>query len=596
MHHSIQWLLALTLSLFFIGSPLLAQSDSSTTPPLNPKDLSYAYGYNFAKDLAGNDNFSAKERETRFLLKGFKKALSGLDTTKLNQVIESLMARLDAGQPATETKAAREIAYNLGYNAVGNLMNLLELSPKALHYGFLKKGYTDFEKGKDPRFDEEQRLALLTQFFQENQALVQARYEKEREELAAKNLEEAEAFLKENGQKTGVETTPSGLQYQIIKAGTGESPSVGNRVKVHYTGTFIDGQTFDSSIDRGEPAVFSLSEVIKGWQEGIPMMKTGARYRFFVPPNLGYGSEPPPSIAPNAVLIFDVELLEVVSDTGLYSNRSVLSYAYGYLMYKGMKGIGLTEAEQDPAIFIEGHNAGFQGDLDRLEKAQQLVENRLQSRTPTTTPEAAKELAFALGFVSSAMLVQELEVRLEDFDEAILNQGIQDAAAEADPVYTDQDMQDAIKGYFEPKQKAKQARQDTENASIAADNKAMAQAFLEKNKAKNGVITTESGLQYEVLQEGTGERPTLSSTVTTHYVGELLDGAVFDSSVERGEPASFQLGQVIQGWQEGLALMKEGAKYRFYIPSELAYGDQGAGGSIPPGSLLIFEVELLKVE
>jgi FKBP-type peptidyl-prolyl cis-trans isomerase len=119
-------------------------------------------------------------------------------------------------------------------------------------------------------------------------------------------------------------------------------------------------------------------------------------------------------------------------------------------------------------------------------------------------------------------------------------------------------------------------------------------AFLEENAKRDEVVTLESGLQYEVLEEGDGEKPEATDTVTTHYEGRLLDGTVFDSSYQRGEPASFPLNRVIAGWTEGLQLMSPGAKYRLYVPSELAYGDRGAG-SIPPNSTLIFDVELLEI-
>jgi FKBP-type peptidyl-prolyl cis-trans isomerase FklB len=120
--------------------------------------------------------------------------------------------------------------------------------------------------------------------------------------------------------------------------------------------------------------------------------------------------------------------------------------------------------------------------------------------------------------------------------------------------------------------------------------------FLAENKKKKGVTTTTSGLQYEVIKEGTGPKPALTDEVTTHYHGTLISGKVFDSSVDRKEPASFPLNGVIKGWQEGLQLMNTGSKYRFYVPSELAYGDRGAGADIGPGTTLIFEVELISIK
>lgn len=120
--------------------------------------------------------------------------------------------------------------------------------------------------------------------------------------------------------------------------------------------------------------------------------------------------------------------------------------------------------------------------------------------------------------------------------------------------------------------------------------------FLAENAKKEGVITLPSGLQYKVLQEGNGKKPSAKDTVVAHYEGTLIDGQVFDSSYQRGEPATFPLNQVIKGWTEGVQLMQEGAKYRFFIPFDLAYGTRGAGQAIPPYATLIFDVELVKVK
>ena len=142
------------------------------------------------------------------------------------------------------------------------------------------------------------------------------------------------------------------------------------------------------------------------------------------------------------------------------------------------------------------------------------------------------------------------------------------------------------------------AKRQKEQEEMYGGLKAEGEKFLAENKTKDGIKVTASGLQYMVIKEGKGKQPTAASSVTVHYHGTTMDGTVFDSSVERGEPVTFPLNQVIPGWTEGVALMKEGAKYKFFIPQELAYGanaPQGGQGPIKPFMPLIFEVELIKV-
>ena len=142
-----------------------------------------------------------------------------------------------------------------------------------------------------------------------------------------------------------------------------------------------------------------------------------------------------------------------------------------------------------------------------------------------------------------------------------------------------------IQGYMKKKKKMK-----------GEDNLKKGQAFLEANKSKDGVKTTASGLQYIVMKEGAGAKPTLNDKVTTHYHGTLIDGTVFDSSVERGQPASFPVSGVIPGWTEALQMMTVGSKYKLFVPANLGYGERGAGGKIGPNSVLIFEVELISID
>ena len=159
---------------------------------------------------------------------------------------------------------------------------------------------------------------------------------------------------------------------------------------------------------------------------------------------------------------------------------------------------------------------------------------------------------------------------------------------------TDQ-CQEIITEYFESKQTRNVDNQNTQNDPTATgDNLAAGLAFLEANKNKEGLVVLESGVQYKILKEGSGAKPTLNDRVTTHYHGMLIDGTVFDSSVDRGTPATFPLNGVIQGWQIAIQLMEVGSKWILYIPPHLAYGDRGTG-PILPNSTLIFEVELLGI-
>jgi FKBP-type peptidyl-prolyl cis-trans isomerase FklB len=140
-----------------------------------------------------------------------------------------------------------------------------------------------------------------------------------------------------------------------------------------------------------------------------------------------------------------------------------------------------------------------------------------------------------------------------------------------------------------------QAEKNKENAAAAEVNKKAGEAFLAENKTKSGVVTLPSGLQYQVLTEGSGPKPAATDKVKCHYQGTLLDGTIFDSSIQRGEPLQIEVGQVIPGWTEALQLMPVGSKWRLFVPSNLAYGDRQAGQLIKPGSTLIFDVELLDI-
>ncbi len=178
------------------------------------------------------------------------------------------------------------------------------------------------------------------------------------------------------------------------------------------------------------------------------------------------------------------------------------------------------------------------------------------------------------------------ELNIDDFAQAV-----KDVLGGKELKIKSSDAQQIVQEFFAA-QESKINKQRQEAGKV---HKEAGEKYLAENAKKDGVITLPSGLQYQVLKEGNGKKPSAKDSVKCHYEGFLIDGTVFDSSVQRGEPAVFGLQQVIAGWTEGLQLMQEGAKYRFFIPYRLSYGEGGAGGMIPPFATLIFDVELIEV-
>jgi FKBP-type peptidyl-prolyl cis-trans isomerase FklB len=193
------------------------------------------------------------------------------------------------------------------------------------------------------------------------------------------------------------------------------------------------------------------------------------------------------------------------------------------------------------------------------------------------------KLSYALGMSMASSLLQSgiTGIDVESFTQAFKEMMVNGASQAMSPQEADQ----VIRAYFDKKQE-----------EMLTKNLKAGREFLAENAKRENVISLSSGLQYEILKEGSGEKPKATDKVKCHYHGTLLDGTVFDSSVQRGQPAIFGVNQVIQGWVEALQMMPVGSKWRLYIPSELAYGERGAGKDIEPNSTLIFDVELLGIE
>jgi FKBP-type peptidyl-prolyl cis-trans isomerase FklB len=199
------------------------------------------------------------------------------------------------------------------------------------------------------------------------------------------------------------------------------------------------------------------------------------------------------------------------------------------------------------------------------------------------------KLSYALGHNIGHQLIGmglKESLNVEDYAAAIA-----DVLQGREPKMSHEEVHQVLEHYFAELEE----RQQAEAAERGKAAKGEGEAFLAENKKRVGVVTTPSGLQYEIVKEGNGRQPKASDTVQCHYEGTLIDGMVFDSSYRRGMPAEFGLRQVIAGWTEGVQLMKEGSIFKFYIPYNLAYGERGAGADIPPYAALIFTVELIKV-
>ncbi|WP_271406473.1 FKBP-type peptidyl-prolyl cis-trans isomerase [Tenacibaculum soleae] len=219
-----------------------------------------------------------------------------------------------------------------------------------------------------------------------------------------------------------------------------------------------------------------------------------------------------------------------------------------------------------------------------------------QFKTKSSLATEVDSVSYSLGLD----MANKIKMNFEDLDQDLFVQGFKNGMDSTNLLVESKDINNILRTFFQKQQQEKMKEQQAAQAKKAeaefGEYKKEGEKFLADNKVKDGVKTTASGLQYVVLKEGKGDAPTATSRVKVHYHGTLTDGTVFDSSVDRGEPTEFGVNQVIKGWTEGLQLMKPGAKFKFFIPQDLAYGAQQRGAKIKPFSALVFEVELLEVK
>ncbi len=354
--------------------------------------------------------------------------------------------------------------------------------------------------------------------------------------------------------------TASGLAYKVIKAGGGsDKPSSDkSKVTVHYTGWTTDGNMFDSSKKRGKPATFPLNGVIKGWTEGLQLMAKGDTVRFWIPENLAYMGRPG---KPAGMLVFDVELIEFENPTppppapaDVAAPPADATTTASGLAYKLLSKGENTEKPTAESV-VSVHYTGWTTDGESFD----------------SSVARGKPASFPLNGV------------IAGWTEGLQLMSIGDKARLWIP--------EALAYQGKPGRPAGMLVFDVELLEIKNPPKAPEDVAAPPKDATK----TASGLAYKVLEKGTGTaHPTTTNRVSVHYSGWTTDGKMFDSSVMRGTPATFAVTGVIKGWTEGLQLMVQGEKTRFWIPADLAYGESGPPGA--PKGMLVFDVELLSIQ
>jgi FKBP-type peptidyl-prolyl cis-trans isomerase FklB len=212
----------------------------------------------------------------------------------------------------------------------------------------------------------------------------------------------------------------------------------------------------------------------------------------------------------------------------------------------------------------------------------------ISAKQKTKLVSEKEKISYSIGLsIGNNFKQQKIEIEMDS-----LAQGIEDALTGAKQKMTPEEIRQTMEAF----RRQMQARSESNRQAASSGNQVKGEKFLAQNKKRKNVVTLASGLQYEVVKKGSGKRPGLTDTVVTHYKGMLIGGKVFDSSYKRGQPAEFPVNGVIKGWTEALQLMQQGAKWKLYIPADLAYGSRGAGNAIGPNEALIFEIELLEVK
>jgi peptidylprolyl isomerase len=371
---------------------------------------------------------------------------------------------------------------------------------------------------------------------------------------------------KSSNKKQTTMKTASGLEYTIKEKGTGKKPAIGDKVVVHYTGKLLNDTVFDSSVKRGQPFTFTLGagQVIKGWDEAFQLLQVGDKATIKFGPELGYGSQAMGSIPANSTLIFDIELLDVVEGLKPWdvTGKNVITTPSGlkYIMLKENKAGEQVTAGSKASVHYSGYFTNGK-----------MFDSSVERNQPFTLKVGVGQVIKGWDEGLTLLRKGEKAKMIIPYQLAYGEQGRPPVIPEKSDLIFDVEILDVQK-VVPP------VLYDVKN--------------LEAKKTASGLI------YYEVNRSASTNRALPGKTVKVHYSGYLADGKMFDSSVERGEPIEFPLGQgqVIPGWEEGIALMNVGDKLRLVIPYNLAYGEQGRAPIIPAKADLTFDVELIDVK
>jgi FKBP-type peptidyl-prolyl cis-trans isomerase len=376
--------------------------------------------------------------------------------------------------------------------------------------------------------------------------------------------------------------TESGIWYVITAAGEGDKPNEKSKVKAHYTGTLMDSTKFDSSYDRGQPLDFALGQVIKGWQEAIKMLGKGGKGTFYIPSELAYGERGAGTSVPaNAVLKFDIELMDfeqvfTAEERVAKDQETIKKYLADNNIeaQKLASGIWYVMTEEG-----EGKNPSVNATVTTHYSGRLLDGKKFDSSYDRGQPFTTTLNQVIVGWKESIPTLKK-GGKGTFYIPSALAYGERGSGANI-PANSVLIFDIELVDFQEPLDPKEQVLADTK----------LIRDYLTTNKID--AKQDPSGIWYTISTPGIGGNPNANSKVKTHYKGMLMDGKVFDSSYDRGQPLEFGLNQVIRGWQIAIPMLQKGGKGTFYIPSGLAYGAAGAGGVIPPNAVLIFEVELL---